>query len=68
MRQKVLMMFKGKILFFVNFEKKKFFFLRNGHPLADFSFFSFGTIKPFTALGGSITIIRNNEGVYRKMK
>lgn len=30
--------------------------------------FSFGTIKPFTAYGGAMTIIRNNEGVYRKMK
>lgn len=41
---------------------------RNGHPLADFSMFSFGTIKPFTAYGGGMTVVRNNEGVYRKMK
>lgn len=41
---------------------------RNGHDLADFSMFSFGSIKPFTAYGGAMTIIRRNEGVYRKMK
>lgn len=40
----------------------------NGHDLADFTMFSFGTIKPFSAYGGGITVIRNNEGLYRKMK
>lgn len=31
---------------------------RNGHPLADFSFFSFGTIKSFSAYGGALTVVR----------
>lgn len=30
--------------------------------------FSFGSIKPLTALGGALTIVRNNEGLYRLMK
>ena len=28
----------------------------NGHPMADLSFFSFGTIKILSALGGSLTV------------
>jgi dTDP-4-amino-4,6-dideoxygalactose transaminase len=40
---------------------------RNGHELADFTFFSFGTIKPFSAYGGAMTIVRNNSGLYKKM-
>lgn len=39
-----------------------------GHELSDFTMFSFGTIKPFTAFGGAINIIKNNEGLYRSMK
>ena len=39
-----------------------------GHPKADVSLFSFGTIKINTSYGGSLTIIRNNEVLYRKMK
>lgn len=30
--------------------------------------FSFGTIKPLTAFGGALTVVRNNETLYRKMK
>ncbi|KRW98247.1 Pyridoxal phosphate-dependent transferase [Pseudocohnilembus persalinus] len=41
---------------------------RNGNPLADLTFFSFGSIKPATSFGGAITILRNNEVLYRKMK
>lgn len=37
----------------------------NGNSLADCTLFSFGTIKPFTAYGGSITILRNQEVIYR---
>jgi len=40
----------------------------NGSPSADFTMFSFGTIKPFTALGGAITIVRNQEVIFRKAK
>jgi len=40
----------------------------NGHPEADISLFSFGTIKYNTALNGAITIVRNNDVLYRKMK
>lgn len=40
----------------------------SGSPSADMSTFSFGTIKTQTALGGCITVIRNNEVVYRKMR
>jgi len=31
---------------------------RNGHKLAEVSMFSFGMIKPLSALGGSIVVIR----------
>lgn len=34
----------------------------------DFSTFSFGSIKTCSAFGGSISVIRNNEALYRKMK
>jgi dTDP-4-amino-4,6-dideoxygalactose transaminase len=37
------------------------------HPKVDFATFSFGTIKTCSAFGGSISIIRNNEVLYRKM-
>jgi dTDP-4-amino-4,6-dideoxygalactose transaminase len=40
----------------------------NGHPEADLSMFSFGSIKLNTAFGGGLTIIRNNEVLYRKMR
>jgi len=40
----------------------------NGHPEADISLFSFGTIKYNTALNGAITVVRNNDVLYRKMK
>jgi len=30
--------------------------------------FSFGTIKTCTAFGGAITIIKNNEVLFRKMQ
>jgi len=40
----------------------------NGHPEADVSLFSFGTIKYNTALNGAITVVRNNDVLYRKMK
>jgi len=33
----------------------------NGSKNADCTLFSFGTIKPFTAYGGSIAILRNQE-------
>ena len=39
-----------------------------GHPGADLSLFSFGTIKINTSYGGSLAVIRNNEVLYRKMK
>eukprot|EP00331_Platyophrya_macrostoma_P035659 CAMPEP_0176438570 /NCGR_PEP_ID=MMETSP0127-20121128/19375_1 /TAXON_ID=938130 /ORGANISM="Platyophrya macrostoma, Strain WH" /LENGTH=427 /DNA_ID=CAMNT_0017822571 /DNA_START=40 /DNA_END=1323 /DNA_ORIENTATION=- len=39
-----------------------------GHPGADLSLYSFGTIKINTSYGGSLAIIRNNEVLYRKMK
>lgn len=38
----------------------------NGSPQADISLFSFGTIKLNTAFGGALTVIRNNEILYRK--
>lgn len=38
------------------------------NPLVDFSTFSFGSIKTCSAFGGSISLIRNNEVLYRKMK
>lgn len=40
----------------------------NGHPEADFTCFSFGTIKNYTAFGGALSILRKNESLYRKMK
>lgn len=40
----------------------------NGSDLADCSLFSFGTIKPLTAFGGAITVLRNQEELYRKSK
>jgi perosamine synthetase len=40
----------------------------NGSPNADMSTFSFGTIKTQTALGGCVTVIRNNEVIYRRMR
>jgi len=40
----------------------------NGHPEADLSLFSFGTIKINTALNGALTVVRNNDVLYRKMK
>eukprot|EP00331_Platyophrya_macrostoma_P014706 CAMPEP_0176462002 /NCGR_PEP_ID=MMETSP0127-20121128/34995_1 /TAXON_ID=938130 /ORGANISM="Platyophrya macrostoma, Strain WH" /LENGTH=349 /DNA_ID=CAMNT_0017853811 /DNA_START=208 /DNA_END=1257 /DNA_ORIENTATION=- len=39
-----------------------------GHPDADLSMYSFGTIKILTAYGGSMTIVRNNDALYRKMQ
>lgn len=38
------------------------------NPNVDFSTFSFGSIKTCSAFGGSISVIRNNEALYRKMK
>lgn len=38
------------------------------NPKVDFSTFSFGSIKTCSAFGGSISVIRNNEALYRKMK
>jgi len=40
----------------------------NGHPEADLSLFSFGTIKYNTALSGALAVIRNSDVLYRKMK
>ena len=40
----------------------------SGHPDADMTLFSFGTIKTMTAYGGGLAVIRNNEVLYRKMK
>lgn len=39
-----------------------------GHPDADLSLYSFGTIKINTSYGGCLTIVRNNDALYRKMK
>lgn len=41
---------------------------RNGSQNADFSFFSFGTIKSLSAFGGSLCVMRKNEGLYLKVK
>ena len=38
-----------------------------GHPDADLSFFSFGPIKSCTALGGSVTLVRDKD-LARKMQ
>ncbi|CAD8088314.1 unnamed protein product [Paramecium sonneborni] len=38
------------------------------NPNVDFSTFSFGSIKTCSAFGGSISVIRNNEALYRKMR
>lgn len=46
--------------------KIKLYFIVN--PNVDFSTFSFGSIKTCSAFGGSISVIRNNEALYRKMK
>jgi len=40
----------------------------NGNPNADLSLFSFGSIKLNTAFGGGLTVVKNNEVLYRKMK
>ncbi|KAL4471978.1 hypothetical protein ABPG72_018480 [Tetrahymena utriculariae] len=40
----------------------------NGSDKADCSLFSFGSIKPFTAYGGGIAVLRNQEVMYRKCK
>lgn len=39
-----------------------------GHPEADVSLFSFGSIKYNTALGGCLAVVRNDDVLYRKMK
>lgn len=39
-----------------------------GCPEADFTFYSFGTIKKSSAIGGGITVIRRQEAAYQKMK
>jgi dTDP-4-amino-4,6-dideoxygalactose transaminase len=36
-----------------------------GHPLADVSMFSFGTIKAATALGGALIVVRNGQLLQR---
>ena len=38
-----------------------------GNELVDFTTYSFGNIKSLTSFGGAISIIRNNELIYRKM-
>jgi len=39
-----------------------------GHPEADCSLFSFGSIKINTAMAGCLNIVRNDDVLYRKMK
>ena len=39
-----------------------------GHPDADISLFSFGSIKYNTAFGGCLNVVRNDDVLYRKMK
>ena len=39
----------------------------NGHKRADFSMFSFGTIKTMTSFGGGISVLRGNSELARKM-
>ncbi|CAD8065451.1 unnamed protein product [Paramecium primaurelia] len=38
------------------------------NPNVEFSTFSFSSIKTYSAFGGSISVIRNNEVLYSKMK
>jgi hypothetical protein len=39
-----------------------------GCPEADFTFYSFGTIKKNSSIGGGMAIIRRQDAIYRKMK
>ena len=38
-----------------------------GHPEADLTFFSFGLIKVQTCVNGSVTVVRNDQSLYKKM-
>ena len=59
---------KDKGLFIIEDCAETFFDTKfNGNASSDVSLFSFGTIKLNTALGGALTVVRNNEVLYRKM-
>jgi dTDP-4-amino-4,6-dideoxygalactose transaminase len=59
---------KEKGLFVIEDQAESFYDVKlSGHPEVDFATYSFGTIKTNSSFGGSISIVRNHEALYRKM-